>query len=271
MYDSTGQGWTKHFLYGTSKLLEQFGPKRCLQGGGRTFFLTVRIFEISRALIFTQPTFLSTTPWTNLTTKLWQNESIMDWHPKEALLDLMTSCAELGVRAMRLVHSLMDLSPKLRDEKLREIAVDGTSLRGALQGWESSFTLSPTARRCDQMTLSLILHRAISIYLSGLFDYYTHWSDRDIPTPTLTNSQIGEYVRAILSTTEQMLKETTVAGIFFLFPIRVAGARARSMEQALTIRRILETISAQGYVAAGAFIVDLDQVWKARISQYTEI
>jgi hypothetical protein len=32
MYDVSGEGWVKHFLYGTSQLLQYRGPERHLTG-----------------------------------------------------------------------------------------------------------------------------------------------------------------------------------------------------------------------------------------------
>ncbi|KAH1516623.1 hypothetical protein KXX29_008851 [Aspergillus fumigatus] len=40
MHDMTGEGWVKHFLYGTSNMLRLRGPEAHLSGSGRSFFLT---------------------------------------------------------------------------------------------------------------------------------------------------------------------------------------------------------------------------------------
>lgn len=53
----------KHFLYGTSNMLRLRGPEAHLSGSGRSFFLTVRVFEICRALIYPEPTFLCRPEW----------------------------------------------------------------------------------------------------------------------------------------------------------------------------------------------------------------
>lgn len=99
MYDDTGEGFVKHFLYGTSKILQLRGPDAHISGAGRSFFLTVRVFEICRALIYAhylEPTFLCQSSWTKLTENI-RNESEI-WHPKEVLFDLMISCSSLGNR-----------------------------------------------------------------------------------------------------------------------------------------------------------------------------
>lgn len=98
MYDVTGEGWVKHILYGTSKILQLRGPAAHASGAGRSFFLTFRVFEISRALIYNELTFLDEVDWRLLMEDIWSGLGTADWHPKEALLDLMISCSTLSMR-----------------------------------------------------------------------------------------------------------------------------------------------------------------------------
>ena len=97
MYDVTGDGWVKHILYGTSKLLQLREPSALLTKSGSSFFLSVRVFEICRALIFNDYTFLGEPKWRELAANIWRiNEN--NWHPKETLFDLMISCCSLSMR-----------------------------------------------------------------------------------------------------------------------------------------------------------------------------
>lgn len=98
MYDVSGEGWLKHILHGTSKILQARGPEAHLSGRGRSFFLTVRPFEICRALIYSEPSFLSDHSWTSLMTKMWNEDLAKQWHPKEKLFDLMLACSSLGTQ-----------------------------------------------------------------------------------------------------------------------------------------------------------------------------
>lgn len=102
MHDMTGEGWVKHFLYGTSKMLQLRGPEAHRAGSGRSFFLTVRVFEICRALIYSEPTFLCQPEWMSLMTKIWNEDVNNHWHPKEMLFDLMIICSSTSHRQ---VHS----------------------------------------------------------------------------------------------------------------------------------------------------------------------
>lgn len=97
MYDNTGEGWLKHMLSGTKTIMQLRGPAAHLTGSGRSFFLVVRIFEICRALIYNDSTFLAEPEWIDLMGKMWLKDCT-GWHPMEALLDLMISCTSLSVR-----------------------------------------------------------------------------------------------------------------------------------------------------------------------------
>src|ERR1700749_492119 len=97
MLEPSETKWEIHFQYGTSRLLQLLGPQWCLHGNGRESFLTFRIFEISRALIFNESTFLAEPPWLHLVHILRTDFGEMS-HPKEALYDLMICCSSLRSR-----------------------------------------------------------------------------------------------------------------------------------------------------------------------------
>jgi hypothetical protein len=102
MYDVSGEGWVKHILYGTSRIVQYRGPNTHLTGVGRRFFLTMRIFEITRALVYSEETFLVQENWRSLMNIMWSGDGAMDWHPKEDLYDLMISCSALSVRYVQM-------------------------------------------------------------------------------------------------------------------------------------------------------------------------
>lgn len=94
MYDVTGEGWVKHILYGTSSILQLRGPEAHRTGTGRTFFLSIRLFEICRSLIYSEPSFLSEPKWLAVTNELWSDQT--EVHPKEEMFDLMLACSTLS-------------------------------------------------------------------------------------------------------------------------------------------------------------------------------
>ena len=147
----------------------------------------------------------------------------------------------------------------------RESAQDGFRLQLALSTWKASAgswsaTSNPTAID-PQMMLAMIYYHAISIYLSGTFDYFPYWDENHIQAPTLLSSLIEAHVTAILQMVAVALKETNLAGILSLFPLRVAGARARTLEHRFEIARMLGEITSRGFVVADAFTMDLEQLW----------
>lgn len=96
MTDPTGQSWLAHILHGTSRLLLLRGPEAHISGPGRSFFLTIQVFEICRSLIYAEPSFLCENVWKNVTKMMWEGEGGRQWHPKEGLFDLMIGCSALA-------------------------------------------------------------------------------------------------------------------------------------------------------------------------------
>lgn len=268
MCDSSGEGWIKHFLHGTSALLQYRGPAAHVAGVGKRFFRVARVFEISRALIYSSESFLAQEEWRMLSTCIWFDEGAREWHPKEALFDLMLACSTLSMRAKRFVLSPQYFSDSEGEEILHETAQDGLSLRSALSAWLASVHQWSTGLRKSledaQMTIAMAYYHAISIYLSGVFDYHLHWTDRHILAPILSSTEIEAHVLALLEVVGQAMKSGSLAGILFFFPLRVAGARARTADQRREISRLLYAVSSRGYVVADAFIADLDDLWDKR-------
>lgn len=268
MFDTTGEGWLKHFLHGTSALLEYRGPDAHRDGAGRRFFLAVRVFEISRALIYSSESFLAKNEWRHLMMKIWSEDSMREWHPKEALFDLMMSCSTLTSRSIKAVHEVAAAGKEVDQDVLCVLAEEGFVLRSRLYSWRQiaqEWSKSGTIWHGDiQMTLALIYHDALSIYLSGVFDYHEAWINRQISTSVLSSSEIQAHVLAVLTRVQIALDQGDLAGILFFFPLRVVGARARHLEHQREISRLLHLISQRGFVVANAFIDDLEELWTTK-------
>lgn len=104
MYDVSGEGWIKHILHGTSKILQLRGADAHSTGRGRSFFMIVRVFEICRSLIYSEPTFLHQKSWKAVMNKIWEGDLGGEWHPKESLFDLMLDCSALSQRYVSTFH-----------------------------------------------------------------------------------------------------------------------------------------------------------------------
>jgi Fungal specific transcription factor domain len=110
------------------------------------------------------------------------------------------------------------------------------------------------------MTIAWVFYSAISIYLSGTYDYSRLWNSYGIPTPILGQTEIQQDVNNILHTTSHALKQTNVTGLLFLFPLSIAGARAVTIEQRKRIHALLAEITGN-FRAANAFTSDLQELW----------
>ena len=242
MYDPTGAGWIKHTMYGTSRLLQLLGPKACRSGEARNFFLEVRVFEVSRAVLFSESSFLVTPPWLALINHLRCESEIV--HPKEALLDVMSHCADLCSRALEVTESLCSQNLTVQDIcKLDALAIEGLGMRVALSQIEETILLWKCSLREDyQLIVAWVYHAAISIYLSGIYDYGSIWRKNHVVTPVLCKFDICRHVDTIISLSIWALENSNLSGLLFLCPLRIAGARAWTCEQKLRIGKALMLI-----------------------------
>ena len=156
-----------------------------------------------------------------------------------------------------------------RVDQLRIYAAEGHQLRSALDDWKvtaSLWQLLETRAGCQSMhedrdTIGNVFYAAISIYLSGIFDYYRQfWDDNKIEIPALPLCEIKRHTTNIVSLTSNALEHSTLSGVLFFFPLRVAGARSHCGQQRRAIRDMLVKISSE-YVVATSFLDDLDQHW----------
>lgn len=98
MSDVTGHGWIQHIVHGTSKALVASGSNACRCGSGKRFFIEAKIFEVCRAIIFNENTFLTGLEWMTLSVNLRQQEDDAGWNHLDALLDIIIECSALRVR-----------------------------------------------------------------------------------------------------------------------------------------------------------------------------
>jgi hypothetical protein len=282
MRDSTGTNWLSHFLHGTCTILRLQRPESLACPGAynsqkRTFFLTTRIFEIARSLIYTEPTFLSEPAWAAALVDLWKNEGAALWHPKETLFDMLPRFSDLGIRTLQFCENIAQLSTEMQCSLIQMLASEGRLLQESLEQWwmstatweESLHNHSsspPTQLWPDaELLIAYVYYHAISIYLSGTFDYHTHWSWPKAPAaPILSRSKIDWHVSEILRVSQELLAQG-VSGVLLFFSLRVAGARADDVGSRNVIMNLLHTTARRGFVVAEAFITELSHLWASRV------
>lgn len=145
-------------------------------------------------------------------------------------------------------------------ETLMNLASEGLVLRQSINNWYTSFLHSSFALEGDQWSLlATIYYHAISIFLTGLFDYRRQFDN--ILYPTLAESIMQAHVYSIISHTQLALSTTNLAGALFVFALRVAGARAVKEDDRAAILQMLAEISTRSFVVAEAFKTDLEDLW----------
>jgi hypothetical protein len=98
MNDSTGEGWLQHLIHGTSQALIASGPSTCISGPCRRFFIESKIFEVCRAIVFNQPSFLAEEKWMSLSASLRASSMSSSQQALDALLDIVVKCSSLRVQ-----------------------------------------------------------------------------------------------------------------------------------------------------------------------------
>lgn len=275
MQDSTGTNWLSHFLNGTCAILRLQHPRTLASPGEdnsrkRRFFFATRIFEIARSLIYSSPSFLSNPEWTDALASLREAECGLTCHPKEALFDMLPIVADLSIR---ICESLVDDWIAGQPELVESFAHEGLALQTSLQQWcvsaerwdqFSHFEVSHngTPKTSDvELLVGYIYYNAISIYLSGSFDYHIHWTWPGAPcAPILPRRQIDYHVSEILRLSQELLT-LGVSGLMLFFPLRVAGARAVDVWSRNTILDLLQTTANRGFSVAEVFTTDLSDLW----------
>lgn len=96
MNNESEDGWLVHMVHGTGAALQASGPSLCISGLGHSFFLQARVFEVSRALLLGDSTFLSDPQWTALSQGLYDGVQIPG-QLLNNLLNIIVQCSHLRV------------------------------------------------------------------------------------------------------------------------------------------------------------------------------
>ncbi|KAF3386118.1 hypothetical protein F1880_000434 [Penicillium rolfsii] len=247
MRDVIEEGCVKHFLHGTSKTLQLRGPKGHMTGSGRSFFLTIRGFEICRAFMYSEPRFFCQSEWRSLTAQIWNEDAHNHWHPKESFIDLIIACASTSER----VWALLNLSPHRPNIKshraLLELAAKGPFIRLAVVDCYSNFQTWST----DIGTLKSDPNSD----LSGILDDCAQFNENHALTFTDCYSTNDEDLSS---------KTTNLAAVLLFFSLRVAVERATTAGKTESTCATLGQIRMRDFVVVKAFTVDLRSLWRPK-------
>ena len=96
MKDVTGNGWAVHMRHGTSRLLSLRSPHHIVESSDQNLYLTVRMYEVIRALAYHETTVLDHVAWQGLKNSLLLGQTGSNGsHPIDDLIGLMTSISGL--------------------------------------------------------------------------------------------------------------------------------------------------------------------------------
>ncbi|KAK2729524.1 C6 finger domain-containing protein [Colletotrichum kahawae] len=253
LQDASGQKWLQHMVFGTAQALVATGPAVCKSGTMRTFFIQARTFEACRSIIFNQPSFLANPEWIGLTDYLSTN--------LDEILKLVVLSSSLRVQTAQFTSKAFpaQTTSDIHLSEGLELATEGFSLREALDSWK--FTASFLPESPDEMLLSIAYYSATSIYLSGNYDYdLAHWQEIGVAVPILSANRIEEHFNTIVVTVKEALKGSSLSPLLFLFPLRVAGARAKHHQQREAVIDLLQSIR-RSFIVADAMLEELRELW----------
>ena len=100
---------------------------------------------------------------------------------------------------------------------------------------------------------------ALILFNCRNFHFYTCWGDKSIPS--LSPQEVIEHVSVIVSASEDVIEKLRIPAVSLIFPLRMAGACARSDEQRSKIFHLLTGLVSMGFVAADRIRVDLQELW----------
>jgi hypothetical protein len=255
MYDTTGVAWNAHMGFGTSVLLNAFGPLSFCCGRSLSIYREIRLFEISRSALFSEPTLLSEDDW------LLHDEAcrtlVRDWGLLETAFDLFLQCSVLSRRASAYIefHDVETIDPDT--STIFELIQTGQNLHSQLATFASLLRASPQA---PDNNVAQMYYHALSIYLSGIFDY-TLSPLRT--TLSLQPDEITAHLEGILTHSSEAQQQNQVSQVFLLLPLRIAGNRCSNSKQCREVLKRLDILRKQFAVAA-AFRTEVLEMWAER-------
>ncbi|KAJ6010268.1 hypothetical protein N7499_004329, partial [Penicillium canescens] len=244
--DDSGEGWVKHMLYGTSKMLQLAGPSDCMSSARRIFYDLFRILEASRALLYNEETILSQECWLRLQKTLSNNAS--RWEPMEEIITIMIQTSAFSLRAAAIIKMIPE-AERFTDPSVALLAAEGLNAQDTICNWHTQTLLQLVQDGPNEYSnLALLYYHALLIFLSGNYDYFPYWDKT--PAPVLSPAEISEHLVAILELSGEVLRHSKIPGVMLFFPITVAGSRSRRVDQRSEVLNLLDSVFRQGFVVA---------------------
>ncbi|KAJ0419179.1 hypothetical protein BJY00DRAFT_314248 [Aspergillus carlsbadensis] len=263
MVDPSGEGWAKHMLSGTSKLLQLAGPENGMTGSRRTFFDVFRVLEATRAIIYGHNTILAAPGWVDLQRET-SSQITTCWKGMDEILSLMIRVSTFSAR-------FFESTPKIASSEsstlVDDLGREGLAIQSSIYAWhdEAMLKLQPGDNKHSVLHLALACYHTLLVFLSNNYNYYQFW--HDTPAPRLSRNDINHHVESILQHADHILKASDISTVLLLFPLRVAGTHAESGTR-FRILGLLDAIFARGFVVSSRIKDDLHEYWVDKDSPF---
>ncbi|KAF3398178.1 hypothetical protein F1880_006495 [Penicillium rolfsii] len=267
MADTSGDGWAKHMLYGTSRLLQVSHPQQAISRSRKAFLDIFRIFEANRAIIYGERTILSSLDWN----KIYQIDDHKPIEKGDILSPLMVRISTFNIRFYAYIRTVTTFD--MPNPILGQFGIEAAEIQCEIFKLHREITNRGfgKSQKVSQTHLGLACCHAMLIFLFNTFDYYRCWHLDH--SPYLSASEISHHVEQILQQAEFLLDTPGGSGVLLVFPLRVAGTRAESRFQKARVLDLLDRIIKQGFIVATRIKVDLHEYWdwKARSDSLPEM
>ncbi|KAL7920746.1 fungal-specific transcription factor domain-containing protein [Trichoderma austrokoningii] len=218
MVEPSGDGWVKHMLYGTSKVLQLAGPDAQQSTLQKKLFNAFQVLEANRAILYGDDTFLSQGKW-SLNKETKTKQAIFP-DPMAKMIGLMIQTSNFSKRLFEIIEDI-PTEERSNSFAVKALAREGTALDHKITIWNNSSLLQSAV--ADPFTqISLAYYYALRLFHCRDFPYYSYWETKTIPA--LSRVETNAYVTAIVDICERIIQASNIPGILVLFPLRMAGA-----------------------------------------------
>ncbi|KAL5364825.1 hypothetical protein BJX96DRAFT_188096 [Aspergillus floccosus] len=257
MVDPSGDGWTKHMLHGTSRLLQAAGPDQIITASRTAFLKVFRIFEANRAVLYGEDTILSSTDWAPLFS-MYQHGYKDGRDGLSRVSSFMVQISIFNTRFYQYVASVASFDGF--DPFLEHFGLEAATIQNEISTLQAQTINTGLLGFPSLEYYQILLYcHTMSIFLFNTFDYYHCWHLDH--SPYMSAQETGRHVDQISRLADLILNTPGGSGILLIFPLRVAGTRADTDLQKAKVLDLLDRIARCGFIVANRIRDDVEDLW----------
>ncbi|EHK46764.1 hypothetical protein TRIATDRAFT_317683 [Trichoderma atroviride IMI 206040] len=254
MAEPSGDGFAKHMLYGTSKVLQLAGLDAQQSTLQKRLLNAFRVLEANRAILYGDGTFLSKGKW-SFNNRIRNKQAVVP-DPMVDITELMIQTSQFSKQLFQVVEDT-PAEKRSNSPAIKALAREGTALDHRITIWNKDSLLQSAV--ADHFTqISFAYYYALQLFHCRNFTYYSCWETGTVPelSPLETNA----YVAAIIDICDTIIRASNIPGVILLFPLRMAGAHDDFGHRS-KILKLLQQIYNSGFAVAERIKVDLCDFW----------